>query len=72
MNIHAAAKPASVTPLDLRHARRTHYEFQNLVLRFAALDKKPGGREQMTRAELVEYDTLGGAIADIRAMLGRI
>jgi hypothetical protein len=71
MNLNATAKSASVMPLDLRHVRRVHFDFQNIVLRFNALDRKPGGREQMTRAELVEYDIFGGAIADIHAMLER-
>jgi len=67
-----AAKPASETALAPAHVRRLHFDLQNAILRFHALDKAPNGRDWLTQAERVEYDTLGGMISDLRAMLGRI
>lgn len=60
----------SASPMELPKIRQTLVNVQDMALRFRHLDRKPGGRESMTRAELVEYDTLGGALSDMRTALG--
>lgn len=48
----------------LRHATA-------LLLRFEELEAKDGGRESLTPAERVDYDLIGGAMADLRRIVAK-
>lgn len=46
-----------------------HMNIKAAIRRFKELEDRPGGRDQFTGAELVEYDLLGGLLSDARTAL---
>lgn len=64
-----SSKQAAEAPMSFYAIKLTRVNIKTAIRRFNELDARPGGRDQFTGAELVEYDLLGGLISDARAAI---
>jgi hypothetical protein len=56
----------SSLPIPAPQIRHWRDNALDLIVRFRRLQQLPGGREAMTRAQIIEFDLIGGALADVR------
>jgi hypothetical protein len=65
---------ATPTPLDTttEACESVSRSIQQLTDRRTELNRKPGGRFMLSDEEKVEFDLIGGVLADVRAHLARV